>query len=104
MSDVHVHVHPCDGCKVGHKLDQILTLIGGIMSTQAELAAALDAVNTKLIKIGTEVTTILTRIDELEAAVAANPVSPEVQAAMDRVTSQAQVLDDLNPDTPVPPV
>ncbi len=72
------------------------------MATQAELTTALNAVNDKLVKIGTETTALLKAIEDLKVLVANAPVSAELQAAFDKVAAQAQVVDDLVPDS-VPP-
>lgn len=62
-----------------------------IMSTQAELAAALRAVNAQLQKA----------IEEIVAAVAnSGNTTPEVDAAVAALQAAAQALDDLNPDAP----
>lgn len=68
------------------------------MATQAELTASLNLVNDKLTKIGTETATLLTMIEDLRVQVTNAPVSPELQAAFDRVAAQANVVDDLVPD------
>ncbi len=69
------------------------------MATQAELVATLNAVNENLKKIGLETGTLLTKIDELKAQVAAGgAVTPELQSAVDAVAAQAKVVDDLVPD------
>ena|SRR5258705_6219516 len=74
-----------------------------IMATQAELTTQLTAVNDKLKKIGTETTTLLAKIDELKGIIANGPpVAPELQAAVDALSAQAQVVDDLVPDAPTP--
>ena len=91
---------------VDGKLDAVLALlttlnerIESIMATQAEIAAKLNAATDELKKVGGEVKTLLTKIDELQAAVvAAGNVTPELQAAVDAVVEQAKVVDDLVPD------
>lgn len=73
------------------------------MSTQQDAAAQLTAVNEKLTKIGTETSGLLTKIEELKAAVAAGAaVTPELQAAIDAVAAQAEVVDGLVPDVAAP--
>lgn len=89
--------------RIERKLDLLLTETIHIMATQKELAAAIDAANEKLKKIGTETTTLLGKIDDLQKQIASNPVSPELQAAVDALVAQAQVVDDLVPDAPVTP-
>lgn len=70
--------------------------------TQAELAAGLTALKDEMVKIGTETTTLIAKVADLEAAIAANPVPPEVQAAFEAVQAQAKTVDDLVPDAAPP--
>lgn len=73
------------------------------METQAELAADLQKVSDQVAKIGTETSTLLQKVADLEAALAAGgPVTAEVQAAVDALKAQVQVVDDLVPDAPQP--
>lgn len=70
-----------------------------IMATQAEDAAALQKVAAQMDKISTEVTALLTLIQQLkDAAANSDTVSPELQSAIDAVAAKAQAIDDLNPD------
>ncbi len=92
---------------IRRKLRQIrrwLSVLNGkvnvIMATQKELAAALDVVNDKLVKIGTETNTLLAAIADLKVQLANAPVSAELQAAFDKVAAQADVVDALVPDAP----
>lgn len=71
-----------------------------IMATQAELAQQLKDLGTELGKIGSETTTLLQKITDLEGQIGNTDVSPELQAAFDAVKQQAQVVDDMVPDTP----
>ena len=69
------------------------------MASQEEAAAQLAAVNEKIVKIGTETSTLLTKIAELQAALeAAGQVTPELQSAIEAVAAQAGVVDELVPD------
>ena len=74
-----------------------------IMATQEEVTAALVAAKQQVDKIGTETRTLLTRITELLAQIAnqGDSVTPELQAAVDDLKAQLQVVDDLVPDAPV---
>lgn len=79
----------------------ILILILKNMATQTELAEELTALTATVAKIGTETSTLLTKISDLETALAnAGNVSPEVQVALDALKSQVTVVDDLVPDAP----
>lgn len=69
------------------------------MTTQAELAVTVAAVQEKLVKIGTETSTLKTQIEELQALIAAGgEASPELVAAVEALVAQAQVVDDLVTD------
>lgn len=74
-----------------------------IMATQAQLAQDLQAISAHITKIGTETTALLAKVVELEAAVAnGGQTTPEVDAALAAVKTQAQVVDDLVEDAPAP--
>lgn len=65
----------------------------------------LEAIGTKLQKIGTESAATLQKVKELQDAANANAgTPPEVLAKIDEVAAQAQVVDDLVPDAETPPV
>lgn len=82
------------------KADNLNKKAKKIMATQAEAAAQLTALNTELVKIGTETQALLDKVTALQAAAdAAGNVSPELQAAIDGVVAQAKTVDDLVPDT-----
>ena len=101
--DVHHHFDPAFiGLleKMHQTLCTIQTQGEKIMATQAELAAQLTAATEKLKKIGSETTTLLTKVKDLTDIIAGGtiPVTPELQAAADALTAQAGVVDDLVPD------
>ncbi len=73
------------------------------MATQAELTAQIKANTDKLVKIGTETSTLLQKITDLTDIIANGPVTPELQAAVDALTAQAQVVDDMVVDAPPAP-
>lgn len=84
-------------------VEQLLNKVTHIMATQAELAASLTALTTEVAKIGTETTTLLQKVDALQAALdAAGQTTPEVDAAMAALAAQAKTVDDLVPDAPTP--
>ncbi len=68
------------------------------MPTQDEAAQTLQDTNAKLQKIGTETQGLLDKIAALEAAAGNADVKPELQAAIDAVVQQADVVDQLVPD------
>lgn len=71
-----------------------------IMATQTELAAELRNVTTQIAKIGVETGKTLQKVIDLEAALAAGgTTTPEVDAALADLKAQAQLTDDLVPDT-----
>lgn len=74
------------------RMKRLETLLGNIIMSQADLAAQLNANADQLEKVRAEVQNLLD-------VIAAEPVvTPELQAAADRVTAAVQVVDDLNPD------
>ena len=80
---------------------RIFKALEKIMATQADAAAQLKAVKEKLDKVAVEENGLQTRIAELIATInAGGSVTPELQAAIDAVVAQAQVLDDITPDAP----
>jgi ABC-type transporter Mla subunit MlaD len=66
-----------------------------IIMNQAELAAHLTAVDDQLDKATAE---ILAAIQALKDALANVQTTPEVDAAVARLDTAAQTLDDINPD------
>ena len=82
--------------KLREQTKEIERLLEQIMATQEEVAAKLAAVGDKLDKATQE---ILAAIQALKDAVAAGGASsPEVDAAIQRLETEAQALDDINPD------
>ena len=78
---------------------EILAKLEKIMASQAELAVQIAAVTEKVAKIGTETRSLLTKIDELKAVIAAGAeVSPALQASVDALSAQASVVDGLVED------
>ena len=87
------------------------------MSAQTDLAAklatqatAIDDLTTQLGKIGSEIDTQTTLIQQLKDAITNAPVDPSVQTAVDaldasiaRAKTAAQADDDKNPDAPANP-
>lgn len=73
-----------------------------IMTAQEQAAEDLRQVSLKLKKIGGETSTLLEKIKALEDAAANNAggISDELQAAINDVKEQAQVVDDAVPDAP----
>lgn len=84
-------------------LQEILAQGAKIMATQTEIVAQLNATTEQLKKIGTETTSLLTKVDELLAVINAGPVTPELQAAVDALQAQATTVDNLVSDVTPPP-
>ena len=103
--ELHMHVHGIDGdaaAAITHSLEHI-------MQTQAELVESLTAINATVTKIGEETRSLLTKVDDLVAALAnTDTVSPEVEAAVSALAAKAAEVDalvaDLNPPIDPPPV
>lgn len=70
------------------------------MASQQDIAAEMATMQAQLVKIGGETSTLITKIDELNAIIVSQPVTPELQAAWDAVKTQANVVDNLVPDAP----
>lgn len=103
---IHIH-HYEHGTVAVHqemmrKLDALLVQGGRLMATQQEMVVQINGLKDQVAKIGTETSTLITKVNDLLAIIAAGPVTPELQAAVDSLKAQVQVVDDLVPD-PVPP-
>lgn len=71
------------------------------MATQAEQAAHLNKIGDQLDKATAE---IIAAVQALKDAIAtAGSTTPEVDAAMARLDTGVQTLDDINPDQPPAP-
>lgn len=98
----HLYVHLVGDPTLASQLAALIQLGEKIMATQEEAAAQLTAVNEELAKVGNETRSLLTKVDDLTAAVvAAGSVGPALQAAIDAVAAQVKVVDDMVPDAPV---
>lgn len=110
MKIVIVHHHKFDNSD-DDLLHNVFTLIKSIhskiiqiMATQAELAQAVNQISTQVGKIKDETSGLQQKITDLENAVGnQDNVSPELQAAVDALKAQVQVVDDLVADVPAPP-
>lgn len=69
------------------------------MTTQTELATAIEAVTANVAKVEGETRTLIAKVEELTAALAAaGNVTPEVEAALAALQAQVAVVDALVPD------
>lgn len=78
----------CAGLATKRDLEQTEERINMKLS---ELNAALDAVNTQLEKVKTEVQTLKDSLSDVD-------LPADAQASLDRLTSLAKAIDDINPD------
>ena len=90
-------------CASKHDLTEmerrITEKLNTIMASQTDEAKRVTALTEQVTKIGTESRTLLTRIEELLAVIAAGgEATPELTAAVDALKAQVQVVDDLVPD------
>src|SRR5882672_11577414 len=71
--------------------------------TQQELVVEMQTLKGQITKIGTETTSLLTKITALQALIDAggNTLTPETQAAWEEVKTAAQGVDDEVPDAPL---
>lgn len=90
-----IHVHHHGSSEVIHKLDKLIAQGERMMATQAELTTKVNELTTQVTKVGTETRTLLTKIEELLAVIAAGTVTPELEAAVNALKDQVQVVDDL---------
>lgn len=74
-----------------------------IMANQAELKAQVDALTIKAEKIGTETRTLVTKVEGLlKQLEEQQAVTPELQASVDALQTQLEVVDGLVPDATEP--
>lgn len=76
-----------------------------IMTTQAELVTKVTALTEQVTKIGLETSNLQDSVAALQEQLAAaggagGTITPELQAAVDALAAQVQLVDDLVPDTP----
>jgi translation initiation factor IF-2 len=97
---VNVYHHFPVNADILTSLNEIKELI---MSTQAEITDLLNAATAQMQKVAVESAATLQKVADLEAVIASmgTNVSPELQAAVDALRVQVQLVDDLVPDAPV---
>ncbi len=87
-------------------LNSINERLGKLVANDTAILEKLKKVEDKLDKIGTETAALQTEIASLKDVIANGPpISPELQAAVDRVATKADAIDAMVDDgpTPVPP-
>lgn len=107
---IHIHIHHHGSGNESEGLDKILDCVNAliaqgeyIMASQQQLAAGLAAVQAQVEKIGEETTATLQKVADLEAALeAGGGTTPEVDAAMEALKAQVQLVDDKVKDAPTP--
>lgn len=73
------------------------------MASQEQLAQDLNTIREQVEKIGVETSATLQKVADLEAALAAaGTTTPEVDAALQALKDQINVVDGLVPDAPTP--
>lgn len=105
MFTFRFHIDPITVRVADDRIDDVLSRLTHIerliMSTAAELAAAVSAATAQVTKIGDETRTLISKIQELQDAIAAGfTTTPEIDAAMEALKAQVQIVDDLVADTP----
>lgn len=92
---IEIHLHGLGNAamaKITHHLEHI-------MSTQTDLVVRLNAINVTITKVGDETRSLLTKIEELVAALAnGDTLSPEVDAAVSALAEKAAEVDALVAD------
>lgn len=74
-----------------------------IMASQEQLAQDLIQVKEAVAKVGTETSTLVQKVADLEAAISnGGETTPEVDAALQALKDQVQVVDELVADVPAP--
>lgn len=74
--------------------------VSSIMATEAEILADLDLIKAQQVKIGLETSSLLDKISELEALVAAGANLTAIAAKVAEIKAQGQLVDDLVVDAP----
>ncbi len=90
-----IYPHNCLAEEVLDALDRQEEMLMEILMTQADLAVQLNAAADQAAKVNGEILALLAVI------ATEDEVSPELQAAADRVSAAIQANDDLNADAPV---
>ena len=75
------------------------------MASSAQLESDLLAVRDQIVKVGGETQTLISKVAELEAIIAAGGgTTPGVDAALQAVKDQLKIVDDLvkDPEAPAP--
>jgi hypothetical protein len=110
--NLHLHHHGFTGGELKAMLDNLARsayeLKGIIMATQQEATAQLTAIGVTLDKISAETTALVAEVAALKAAATTGgTVTPEMQTAIDSISSRANAIDaqvdDLAPN-PTPTV
>jgi uncharacterized protein YoxC len=89
------------GSQVATKQD-LIEMEKRMAKTQAELVTEMKALQVQVTKIGTETSSLLKKITDLQALIdgGGNTLTPETQAAWEEVKAAAQSVDDEVPDAP----
>ncbi len=89
---------------LGELFAQLTGKLDKMAKSQDELIAQVNEQGVKIDKIAGETRSLVDKVKELlEIIASGGPVKPELQAAVDAVDTQLQVVDDLVPDASEPP-
>lgn len=100
----HIHIIKNDNDEILSLLKIIYEQNKKIIMTQQELTQIINAITAQVGKIKEESTATLAKLSELQEIINnQGGVSPELQAAVDALKAQVQVVDDLVADAPVVP-
>lgn len=101
--DVNVFHHVMSANQETNITTSLTAIRNLVMATKEEVVQQAQAVKAKLEKIGGETRALLDKITELQSTVdGAKNVPQEIVDAMSELSAQADVVDNLNPDAPVP--
>lgn len=112
MIETHLHIHVTFDNPLtiagqpnpdGSILATISKQLQAILMTSQEAVTALTGVNTELVKVGAETSTLVQNVADLTKALAdaqasGGNVTPELEAAINAVAAQTKTVDDLVPD------
>lgn len=100
--DHYIHYEPsASGSWVEEQRGIFNELKGMIMASQEQLVADLAAMTAQVEKIGGETRSLISKVDELMAALAAaSETTPAIDNALQALKDQLSVVDALVPDAP----
>jgi len=94
---INYHFH------LGSGLPAILSRLETLMTTVTELAARVEAQTAQVAKIGEETRSLITKINDLQAALTNAALPEDAIDALDALDAQLGIVDGLVADLPPPP-